>query len=175
MEPFSVFDPGYAGDLVVEKKGMPFPVFTLTDGVKIYGALSYSGNGQRTIQTAQHTWKFGSGKSYPRDILIIDTLTGETTAVVKTSFWLARISIVFADGQTFKFIRATVFSKKPRWYNEQFGNVLSTECQLFSFKQTFKVIPEQSSFKNNDYLLIMAFFSVHLTLMRRVSAFGIAD
>jgi hypothetical protein len=175
MEPFSVFDPGYAGDLVVEKKGMPYPVFTLTDGPKVYGELSYSGNGQRTINTAQHTWKFASGKSFPRDILIIDTLTGETTAVVKTSFWLARISIMFADGQTFRFIRSTVFSKKPRWYNEQFGNVLHTECQLFSFKQTFKVIPEQSSFKNNDYLLIMAFLSVHLTLMRRVSAFGVAD
>lgn len=173
MESFSVFDPGYAGDLVAEKKGIPYPVFTLTDGVKIYGELSYTGDGQRIIKTAQHTWKFGSGKS--RDILIIDTLTGETTAVVKTSFWLARISIVFADGQTFMFKRLTVFAKKPRWYNEQFGNVLHTECQLFSFKQTFKVIPEQSSFKNNDYLLIMAFLSVHLTLMRRVSAFGITD
>jgi len=175
MEQFSVFDPDHAGDLVVEKKGIPYPVFTLTDGVKTYGELSYLDGWQRIIKTAQHNWKFASGKSFPRDILIIDTLTGETTAVVKTSFWLARISIVFADGQTFKFIRSTVFSKKPRWYNEQYGTVLHTECQLFSFKQTFKVIPEQSTFKNNDYLLIMAFLSVHLTLMRRVSAFGIAD
>ena len=175
MEPFSVFDPGYAGDLVVEKKGMPYPAFTLTDGVNIYGELSYLSNGQRIIKTAQHTWKFGSGKSFPRDILIIDVLTEETVAVVKTSFWLARISIEFAAGPTFRFIRSTVFSKRPRWYNEEFGNVLSTECQLFSIKQTFKVIPEQSSFKNNDDLLIMTFLSVHLTLMRRVSAFGIAD
>ncbi len=175
MEQFSVFDPGHAGDLIVEKKAIPYLTFTLTDGVKTYGELSYSGDWQRTIKTAQHTWKFASGRSFPRDILIIDTLTEETTAVVKTSFWLARINIEFANGQTFKFIRSTVFSKKPQWYNEQFGNVLSTECQLFSIKQTFKVIPEQSSFKNNDYLLIMAFLSVHLTLMRRVSALGIAD
>jgi hypothetical protein len=175
MEQFSVFDPGHAGDLVVEKKGMPYPAFTLTDGLKIYGELSYPGGGDRIIKTAGHTWKFGFGKSFPKDIFIIDILTEETIAVVKTSFWLARITIEFTNGQTFRFIRSTVFSKKPQWYNEQFGNILITECQLFSIKQTFKVIPGQSSFKNNDYLLIMTFLSVHLTSMRRVSAFGIAD
>jgi hypothetical protein len=175
MEQFNVFDPGHAGDLEVLEEKMPYPTFTLTDGIRTYGQLQYFANGQRTIDTAQHSWRFGFGKSFPNDILINDTSTGQTFAIVKTSFWLARITVEFVDGQIFKFIHKTTLSKNARWYSEEFGNVLSTECQLFSFKQQFKVIPEQSSFKNNEYLLLMAFLSVHLVLMRRVGAFRMQD
>ena len=174
MEQFSLFDPGHAGDLVVLQKGTS-SIYTLTDGMRIYGELSYPNDWLRIINTAQHNWNFVPGKSYKPDIVINDMSTGQTIAVVKTSTWGSRITMEFADGQIFKFHRPFVFTKKPRWYNEQFGNVLSFEWR-FSLKLDLKVIPEQSAFKNNDYLLLMTFACVHLVAERRISGFrGMQD
>jgi len=175
MEQFSLFDSNHTGDLVVLEKGRPYPTFTLTDGIKVYGELSYPNNSQRMINAAQHSWAFGPGKYFSRSIVLNDVSTGQTIAVVKTSFCLARITLEFTDGQIFKFHRPFVFTKKPRWSNEQFGNVLSIEWRPFSIKLDFKVIPELTPFRNNDHLLLMTFVSVHLMIMRKIKAGAVED
>ncbi|HZY39661.1 MAG TPA: hypothetical protein VFE53_23560 [Mucilaginibacter sp.] len=175
MEQFSSFDPSYTGDLVVSQKGTS-STYTLTDGMKDYGELSYPNDRLRIIKTAQHNWNFVPGKSYKPDIVINDMLTGQTIAVAKTSTWGSKITVEFTDGQIFKFHRPFVFTKKPYWHNEQFGNVLSFEYEPVHLKLHFKVMPEQSAFRNNDHLLIMTFLAVHLVAMRRVSGFrGMQD
>jgi hypothetical protein len=73
----------------------------------------------------------------------------------------------FPDGQTVRFRRGPLFSRKHFWFNEQYGNMLTIETALFGLKRPFKVNVEPGIFKNHDYLLLMAFLSVHLILMRR--------
>ena len=169
MEQFNSFDPNSAGELNIVRNGWFYPSFILTDGVNKYGKLSYTYNWRRVgiIETAQQCWNIEFGKLFTRDILINDASTGQTIAVVKTTLWRGKVSLEFTDGQTLLFRREGIFSRKHIWYSEQYGNLLSTESRLFSFKQPFKVRPEQSTFKNYDYLVLLAFLSVHLILIRR--------
>jgi len=165
MENLSVFDPWHAGGLNVTTAGKLSAIFTLGDEAKNYAEMIYPGNRQfiATINSAQHSWTLYPGKNFfARDIFINDDSTTQQAAVVKTSAFLARISIHFADGQTFNFKYPTVFSKTQRWYNDQFGNVLTTEGSKFTVKPKLKVVPGQSAFKNNDQLLLMIFISVHM-------------
>ncbi len=171
MGNLSVFDPWHAGELTVATFGKLSAIFTLADEIKNYAEMIYPGNRQfiATINSAQRSWTLHSGKNFfARDIFINDASTNQQAAVVKTSAFLARISIHFADGQIFNLKYPTVFSKTQRWYNDQFGNVLTTAGKKFTTQPKLKVIPGQSAFKNSDQLMLMIFISVHMVYMRKV-------
>jgi len=164
-----LFDPAVAGELNIVRDGLFTPSFTLTDGVNHFGELSYAGNWRRVglVETNQKSWTIAFGKLFSRDLLINETLTGETIAVVKTSLWRGRVSVEFTDGQRFFFIREGIFSGKQCWYSEQYGNVVSIKSRPFGYKRPFTVNFEQGPYHYSNYLLLLTFLSVHLILIRR--------
>lgn len=176
METFSVFDPQQTGRLVIERKSRLQPLFTLRDESQCYAEMHYPGNGQyiAVISSAQHGWKIYSGQRFSLNLYIHDAATTEQVAALKTSFWMARISIHFSNGEVFKFKSPTIFNRSQRWYNDQYGTVLMTELRQFGTKKHSRLAPN-ASYKNEDNLLLMTFAAVHMVVMRKVYAGVVED
>ncbi|HTE00131.1 MAG TPA: hypothetical protein VK668_12645 [Mucilaginibacter sp.] len=172
MEQFSILDPNRSGELNIVKDGWINPSFTLTDGINTYGKLSYTRWWRRTgtVETARQSWVIEPQKLFSRKILIKEQSTAQTITITKTNPWLGLVNLELPDGQIFQFKRESIFSKTQSWYNEQFGNILSVESRLFSYKQPFKIILGQNIPADKINLVLMAFIGVHLILLRRAHA-----
>lgn len=177
METFSQFDQQRAGSLIIERENRFKPLFILRDELQTYAEMNYPGNGGciSSITSAQRTWKIHAGQRFSLNLYIHDAASNVQVAVLKTSFWMARISIHFANGEVFKFRRPTIFTRSQRWYNNQYGTVLTTEFRQFGMKKRSKLTPNISNYKNDDNLLLMIFAAVHMVVMRKVYAGVVGD
>jgi hypothetical protein len=172
MEDIRLYKPDTGTELFVTKSSWLYPSYTLTDDVNIYGELSYSGFWRRAglVETASKSWIIEYRGFFSRDILVNDNSTGETVAIAKTSAWRGDVTMEFADGQVLSFIREGLFSRTQLWYSGEVGNVLSVQSKLFSYKRPFIIVPMQNVLKNNNYLVLLTFVSIHLILIRRARA-----
>jgi hypothetical protein len=168
---FTLFDPANCPGLNVKQNGWLRPYFTLTNGIDIYGQLSYAGvwRSVGTIMTANQNWTVQQPKLFNRDILINDLSTNETIAVIKTTPWRGRVTLEFKDGQVLSLQRDGLFSRRLFWYHQQYGNVLTVTTSNFSYDRAFEILPGQNIFNNSDYLILLAFISVHIILIRRAA------
>jgi len=171
MEQFTLFNPGFTAEADIVRSGWFNPDFTLTDGLNIYGRLSYRGwRRVGLIETSRESWTIEPGRLFTRDLIINDASTGQNIAVLKTTLWRGRVTLEFAGGQTFAFVRGPFFSRKHFWFSVQYGNLLTIETSRFSLKRPFKLTFDQGTFKNPAWLILMTFIGVQLITMRRAHA-----
>jgi hypothetical protein len=172
MEQVSVFDPTKANALVIVRNGLFNPSFTMTDGVNIYGRLSYLRVWRRrgNVEMAHQNWTIEPQKLFSRETIAKSQSMAQTITITKTDLWRGNNIVEFSNGQRFEFKRDSIFSRKQLCYNEQHVNILTIESKPFSYKQPFKIICEPNTSKNNINFVLIAFIGVHLILLRKAHA-----
>lgn len=160
------------GELTVTKNGWFYPCWSLTDGVNIYGELSYTGNWKRKglIKTAGLNWLICPKGIFSRTLLVNEQSSGQTVAAITTTPWKGRVTIEFIDGRIFCLKRQGIFSRINFWQNEQNGDTLTIESKRFSYKQPFIINPGVMQFKNDAELAILSFAGIYIILRRNEQA-----
>lgn len=172
MEQLSVLDPNRVSELTVTKAGWLNPIYTLTDGINIYGSLSYGWDWRRTgkLETAQQTWLIEPQRLFRRNIIVKEPSTGQIITIIKRNLWRGEVNLEFPDGRILVFKRQGFFSRTHSWYSEQYGNILNIVSGLNSLKQPFKVMSEPNMSPTSFNLTLIAFIGVHLILLQRSHA-----
>jgi hypothetical protein len=177
MESINLYKPDAGAELFVTKSSWFYRSYTLTDDLNVYGQLTYSGFWQSVglVEAANQSWTIERAGLFTRDVLINEVPGGETVAVLKTSARRGVVTLEFADGQVFRFIRKSFFSPVQLWYSEQYGDILSITSKFFSYKRPFIIGPRHNVLKNSNYLVLLTFISIHLILIRRAGKAAIAN
>jgi hypothetical protein len=163
---YQELDTSKTNELSLLRHGWWSPEYKLTDGVKTYGQISYSGISKRnaTAATAAHTFRFNFEELFSRTILITDENNVVIGQCTREFFSRTRV-LTLQSGFTASFYRESFFSREYTWESAGFGKVmtiknnfpftLTTDVYVYPGKTPAGVIP------------ILIFLGAHLIILRR--------
>lgn len=163
---YQELEPARTNTLSLLRKGWWSPVYKLTDNVKDYGELSYSGISKRnaTAETAHCTIKFSFEAIFSKTILITNN-NGEVIGECTREILSRTRNLTLTSGFSARFYRPSFFSREYVWESDGYGKImtiqnnfpftLTTDIQLYSTNTPSKVIP------------LIIFLGAHLIILRR--------
>jgi hypothetical protein len=163
---YQELDTTKTNELSLLRHGWWSPEYELTDSVKVYGQLNYSGISKRsaTAVTARHTFRFNFEALFSKTILITDeneTVIGECTREI---FSRTRV-LTMNSGFTAEFYRPSFFSREYVWESGGYGKVISVKNNFpFTLTTDVYVYPTKTP---AAVIPILIFLGAHLIILRR--------
>ena len=162
---YSVLDTKAVNEFSLIRHGLFNPEYELTDGVNIYGKMSYHWFSQlgTVVESARGTWIFQREKIFVRTIVITD-IEGRTIGNV-TRGWFSRKSTLSLDtGFQADFYTHSIFSRENIWESSTNGKIIQITSSLFSTRNDVLITPGTTP---ANLIPLLIFLGKHLIILRR--------
>ena len=156
-------------ELIVKRIGFLHPTYELTDGQYNYGILRNEGTFKPRvfIETGEDTWLITGNGWRNTDIKNIE---GETIGYTSTDFWSQKITFTAIDGFTATFVKPSFWKSISVWQATDGSEILSIRARAFNTP----VITFTAQFKQNRWILMLAFLALEIHLKRQMHAVAAA-
>ena len=173
MEQFRDFSQVRTNTLTVLRYGFFRQWYELTDGQFIYGKIStiyqLFKRQKNVLESAKGSWVISAAGLFSRTLLI-NTDEDQNIGVIKPDAWGRKTTITLNDGSMFVLTTKNLFSKTFTLANDQYGEILTIEQKLWSFKKPFVISIDQNLLKSIPLIPQLALLGVNLILLRQAQA-----
>lgn len=174
MESIEHYDESRNGPLMITKDGWFFPVYTLTDGISVYGSMRNQErrNSVMEIRTAGRHFLISKKKWYASEFFVTDKFSETELAVISARGWGRQYTMAFNNGTTLHLKHKGIFSGTWFWRGDSCDDLLRIEARNFNTRKPFGVSPGNNLPLSFDELVLTIFAGIQLILIRQRRSAG---